>query len=108
MAKSTTASKVARIAPPAPGPKDPREKAFNQAFGTRLRAYREGMGWSQKRFAGFFGISTDQYKKYEYGTRSFPLYLLPLLRDLSDRAYTEWLAGLNTPQAPTKTRPTPR
>lgn len=65
------------------------------------------MHWSQQRIASYLGIGKDQYKKYEYGSRSFPLYLLPLLRDLSDRAYSDWLAGLNTPQRITPAKPTP-
>lgn len=87
----TVSGKVIRIAPDARTPKDPRERTFNKAFGARLKERREELDWSQKRVALALGIGIDQYKKYEYGTRSFPLYLLPILRTIMDRSVADWL-----------------
>ena len=97
--------KVVRIAPEAEGPKDPRERAFNKAFGARLKAHRKGIGWSQKRLATALQIGVDQYKKYEYGKRSFPLYLLPVLRMITDHSIADWLRGLETPPAISQPKP---
>lgn len=62
--------------------KDPREAAFDAAFGKRLRWAREQTIYTQESLAAALGIGYHQYKKYEYGTRSFPLYLL---RDVASR-----------------------
>lgn len=70
---------------------DPREKPFNQALGARLKTWRTGMGWSQKRMATALSIGEDAYKKYEYGSRGFPNYLLPVLRTITDRSVAEWV-----------------
>lgn len=71
---------------------DPRERPFNEALGARLRTWRTGMGWSQKRMATALSIGEDAYKKYEYGTRGFPSYLLPVLRTITDRSVAEWVS----------------
>lgn len=73
--------------------KDPREIAFNKAFGGRLKDAREGKGFTQERIALGLGIGKDAYKKYEYGERGFPLYLLPVLIVLTDRPASYWLTG---------------
>lgn len=74
-------------------PVDPREKAFNTAFGMRLRQAREHLEWPQERMAAALGIGYHQYKKYEYGKRSFPLYLLRDLSTIADRPIYWLLTG---------------
>jgi DNA-binding XRE family transcriptional regulator len=62
--------------------KDPREVAFDAAFGQRLKDARKQTKYTQQTMAAALGIGYDQYKKYENGSRSFPLYLL---RDIAHR-----------------------
>ena len=73
---------------------DPRERPFNEALGARLKAWRTDMGWSQRRMATALSIGEDAYKKYEYGSRGFPSYLLPVLRTITDRSVAEWVNPL--------------
>ena len=73
--------------------KDPRETAFNTAFGIRLKAAREAIDHSQTRLAERLGIGYDAYKKYEYGSRAFPLYLLRELSSILDKPVSWLLTG---------------
>lgn len=73
--------------------KDPREIAFDAEFGKRLKYAREQSGYTQQRMALFLGIGYDQYKKYEYGSRSFPLYLLRDVAGRLDQTVTWFLMG---------------
>lgn len=72
---------------------DPREKSFNQAFGERLAEARQNKDITQEAMASALGIGYHQYKKYEYGSRAFPLYLLRDLQTITDRSLYWFLTG---------------
>jgi ribosome-binding protein aMBF1 (putative translation factor) len=91
----STGPKAVIIALPRKGkrPPDPREATFNKDFGQRLRTARELKGSSQAALASALGVGMDAYKKYEYGTRAFPLYLLRDLAIILDRSISWLLTG---------------
>lgn len=51
------------------------EADFNEAFVERVRALRDGKGWSAKTMAKALGIPAERYRKYE-NRSMMPLYLL--------------------------------
>ncbi len=73
--------------------KDPREVAFDAAFGKRLKDARKQTKYTQRAMAAALGIGYDQYKKYENGSRSFPLYLLRDVASRLDQPITYLLMG---------------
>lgn len=84
---------VVRIGKRRRKPIDPREQRFNAEFGQRLKLARTLRKLSQRQFADALRIGHDQYKKYEYGSRSFPLYLFEQLPNLLDKSLSWLLTG---------------
>ena len=72
---------------------DPREAAFNTAFGARLAEAREDRGLTQRQIASALNVGYHAYKKYEYGHREFPLYLLRDLSTIIDKSISWLLTG---------------
>lgn len=44
-----------------------------------LKKAREQVGWSQAKFADYFGVPKRTYQDWEYGKRNMPAYLLRLM-----------------------------
>lgn len=60
-----------------------------------LKKAREQVGWSQAKFAEYFGVPKRTYQDWEYGNRNMPTYLLRLmLYKLKMEGKTEDLTGL--------------
>ena len=74
-------------------PADPREEAFNKAFGQRLSEAREVRNLTQRQIASALNVGYHAYKKYEYGQREFPLYLLRDLSTILDKSISWLLTG---------------
>lgn len=74
-------------------PPDPRETRFNVEFGVRLKVARELRKLTQEEMADALRIGYHQYKKYEYGSRAFPMYLLGELPTLLDKSISWLLTG---------------
>lgn len=72
---------------------DPREAAFNTAFGARLAEARESRNLTQRQIASALNVGYHAYKKYEYGQREFPLYLLRDLSTIVDKSISWLLTG---------------
>lgn len=73
--------------------------AFNTAFCDRVRALREGKGWTQEQMALALGISAERYRKYE--KRSvMALYLLPRFAAIVECDLTYLVTGREPPRRP--------
>lgn len=71
----------------------PREIAFNAEFGRRLEQARIERGITQRALADALGVGYHAYKKYEYGSREFPLYLLRDASTILDKTISWLLTG---------------
>lgn len=67
-------------------------RAFNEAYRGRVRALREGRGWTQEEMAEAIGVPLHSYKKYE--TRSpLPPHLIGRFAALVGRDIAYVLTG---------------
>jgi transcriptional regulator with XRE-family HTH domain len=69
-----------------------REAKFNDALCARVKALREGRGWTQDQMATALGIPYDRYRKYEYRT-PIPHYLIEQFAEIVDRDIEYVLTG---------------
>ena len=74
-------------------PADPREPLFNKAFGERMALARQERNKSQREIASALNVGYHAYKKYEYGQRAFPLFLLRDLSTILDKTISWLLTG---------------
>jgi transcriptional regulator with XRE-family HTH domain len=68
------------------------ERAFNEALRVRLKALRDGKGWTAEEMADALGIPPERYRKYE--SRSpVPQYLIPRIALIMDKSIEFVLTG---------------
>lgn len=91
--KTTHSNVVVQLPRPAGKAGDPREGLFNREFGKRLVEAREDKNRTQSEIASALNIGYHAYKKYEYGQRAFPLYLLRDLSTILDKSLSWLLTG---------------
>lgn len=83
-------------APPVPAaPDDARA-----VFGLRIRAARQGRGWSQKQLADLTGFDRKSVSRLETGAYSPSLDRILVLARALDVPVTELVAGLSAPPSP--------
>jgi transcriptional regulator with XRE-family HTH domain len=68
------------------------EFAFNEALRARLKALREGKGWTAEQMAEALGIPPDRYRKYESRSPA-PQYLIPRIALIMDKSIEYILTG---------------
>lgn len=71
---------------------DATEREFNEALFKRMRALREGLGWTQTDMARALGVSPANYQKYETRT-PLPHFLLERFALIVRRDLTYVLTG---------------
>lgn len=80
---------------------------FFKELGTRIRAYRKELGFTQLQLAKILGISQQHMGSFENGIRKIPASMLPTLTELFGISL-ETLYGQEEKDKPAKRGPTPK
>lgn len=73
-------------------PPAPSERAYHEAFRSRLRTIRQELDWSQEDMAAALGVPLANYKKYEIRSK-FPPHLLEQLARVTHRTLEYVVTG---------------